>query len=407
MYYYEYLRSEHLRSVNLHNILALLQTEGRSMNARDYFPLGKAHGEAFCNRTIETQWLVDNIQACKHSLLIAPRRFGKSSLADKAIEICHFPVVCLNFNTCSDEQDVDSLIRQGVSHLIGKAIGPIEKSIEIIKNFARHLTPKINLGTEHTHLELAVNKQNNPAANVQETLGLIEQLLENKKRRAILLMDEFQTVGLIAKSGGVEAAIRNMAQDMRHLSIIFSGSNRSLLRSMFDDQSRPLYKICRKLHLDRISEEHYEKHLNKSAKLAWGMALEEKVFIQIMLLSERHPYYVNYLCDVLWANSKQVPSVADVENAWAQVIEEEYSDANAEITHLSMGQRKVLKYVANNSGEHLMAASSISKIGMALSSVASAITGLIEKDIIEKNETGYEIINPIVKHLLCDQLDFS
>src|SRR3990167_1007073 len=146
---------------------------GLTMNAREYFPLGKAYGKAFCNRTIETKWLVDNIQACKHSLLIAPRRFGKSSLAEKATEVCCFPVVCLNFNTCSDEQDVDALIRQSVCHLIGKAIGPIEKSLEIIKNFVRHLTPKINIGTENTHLELAVNRQNNPAANMQEALGLI------------------------------------------------------------------------------------------------------------------------------------------------------------------------------------------------------------------------------------------
>ena len=379
---------------------------GLLMNARDYFPLGKAHGDAFCNRTIETKWLVDNIQACKHSLLIAPRRFGKSSLAEKAIEVCGFPVVCLNFNTCSDEQDVDALIRQGVCHLIGKAIGPIEKSLEIIKNFVRHLTPKINIGTEHTHLELAVNKQNSAAANLQEALGLIEKLLENKKRCAILLMDEFQTVGLIAKGSGVEAAIRNIAQDMRHLTIVFSGSNRSLLQSMFDDQSRPLYKICRKLYLERISAEHYERHLNKSAQLAWGAPLEEKVFKQIMWLSERHPYYVNYLCDVIWANSKHMPSIADVINSWTQVVEEEYSDANAEITHLSMGQRKVLKYVANNTGENLMAASSTSAMGMALSSTSSAITGLIEKDIIEKTGTGYEIINPIIKRLLCDQLFF-
>ena len=218
-------------------------------------------------------------------------------------------------------------------------------------------------------------------------------------------MDEFQTVGLISKSSGVEAAIRNMAQDMQYLAIVFSGSNRSLLRSMFDDQSRPLYKICRKLHLERISAEHYKKHLNKSAKLAWGSPLDEQVFIQIMSLSERHPYYVNYLCDVLWAKNKRSPSILDVTNAWAQVIEEEYSDANAEIAHLAMGQRKVLKYIANNSGENLMAASSISRVGMALSSVASAITGLMEKDIIEKNETGYEIINPVIKHLLCEQLD--
>src|SRR5471030_147512 len=102
--------------------MALLQTKGLAMNARDYFPLGKAHGEAFCNRTIETEWLVDNIQACKHSLLIAPRRFGKSSLAEKAIEKSQLPAVSLNFNTCGDEMDVETVIREGISQLIGKAI---------------------------------------------------------------------------------------------------------------------------------------------------------------------------------------------------------------------------------------------------------------------------------------------
>lgn len=375
------------------------------MNARDYFPLGKAHGKAFCNRTTEIKWLVDNLQSCKHSLLIAPRRFGKSSLAEKAIQTCNIPTTALNFNTCSDEQDIDVLIRQGVSNLIGKAIGPIEKSIDIIKNFARHLTPKINIGTDHVKLELTVDKLNSPASNVQEALALIEKLLENKKRRAILLLDEFQAVGLIAKSHGVEAAIRNMAQDMKHLVIIFSGSNRNLLQSMFDDQSRPLYKICRKLHLDRISEEHYIHHLNKAAKFAWDAILDEKVFKQIMVLSERHPYYVNYLCDILWSQCKNKPKINDVNTAWMQVIEEEYSDANAEISNISMGQRKILKYIATHSSESLLSATSIGAISMALSSAASAINSLIEKDIIEKQGSQYVIINPIIKHILSEPLE--
>ena len=55
------------------------------MRPRKYFPLGKAYGEAFCNRTEETRWLVGNLKNVKHSLLIAPRRYGKSSLAERAI----------------------------------------------------------------------------------------------------------------------------------------------------------------------------------------------------------------------------------------------------------------------------------------------------------------------------------
>src|SRR3989338_3048567 len=105
------------------------------MTTRDYFPLGKAHGKAFCNRTEETKWLEENIKSCKHSLLIAPRRFGKSSLTDRACKKAGYPFITLNFNTCSDERDVDRLIRRGVSKLIGEAIGQVDKIARLIKQY--------------------------------------------------------------------------------------------------------------------------------------------------------------------------------------------------------------------------------------------------------------------------------
>ena len=56
------------------------------MKAREYFPLGKAYGEAFCNRTEESRQLLGNIQHAKHTFLVAPRRYGKSSLCENAIK---------------------------------------------------------------------------------------------------------------------------------------------------------------------------------------------------------------------------------------------------------------------------------------------------------------------------------
>lgn len=378
-----------------------------TMKPRDFFPLGRAHGEAFCNREDETEWLVGNIQACKHSLLIAPRRFGKSSLAEKALGISGLPVASLNFNTCSDENDTEVLIRQGVSQLIGRALGPADKIINSIKSYVNHLTPKISIGPEFAHLELTSNKQSTCATNVEETLTLIEKLLAEKNRHAVMVFDEFQMVGLIAKGSGVEAAIRNIAQDMKHLTLIFSGSNRSLLQSMFEDESRPLYKLCRKLRLKRIESEHYRKHLNHAANLAWKKKLPQDVFEQIMLLSERHPFFVNYLCDIIWTDCKILPSIKDVDHAWKSVIDEETSDANAEIANLSMGQKKLLKHIANYSGDQLMSANTVKEIGMALSSISGAIAGLIEKDIIEKENDSYNIINPVIKYLLKESMAVS
>lgn len=204
---------------------------------------------------------------------------------------------------------------------------------------------------------------------------------------------------------GVEAAIRNAAQDMHYLSIVFSGSSRSLLDAMFEDDRRPLYKLCRKLPLERIAQEHYCTHLNKAATLTWRKELADEVLEQILFFSDRHPYYVNYLCDVIWAAcAKKPPTVADVADGWRQVVDEEISVANLEIANLSLGQRKVLKHVALQSEAGLMSTASATKVNMALSSISSSLEALVAKDIIEAaddaKEQRYRIINPVIKTLL-------
>ena len=373
------------------------------MSTRDYFPLGKAHGKAFCNRSKETEWLVDNINSCKHSLLIAPRRFGKSSLSDKACKKAGYPFITLNFNTCSDERDIDILIRRGVSKLIGEAIGKIDKIATLIKRYVTHLTPKISIG-EHLSLELAALDEENAAINITEALQLLEKLLANKKQRAIIIMDEFQTVGEIAKGKGIEAAIRNVIQDNQYLVVLFSGSNRNLLKTMFEDDARPLYKLCRKLHLEKIDKEHYRKHINIIAKDTWGAVLTELVFTMIMKLSERHPYYVNYLCDVIWTESDKLPTEKMVLKAWNTLLEEENSDANKEISQLALGQRKILTYIANNNGTSLLSKEIANTLSMPTSSISVAINKLLEKDIIEKHEQCYDIINPVLKDTLLNPM---
>src|SRR5689334_15360776 len=96
---------------------------------RQLFPLGKAYGEAFCNREEETQRLLGNIQHGKHTLIIAPRRYGKSSLAERAIEWSELASVKINLHLCTSEEEVSQIVLDSVIKLIGKSIGNIEKLI--------------------------------------------------------------------------------------------------------------------------------------------------------------------------------------------------------------------------------------------------------------------------------------
>ena len=97
------------------------------MNPRHYFPLGKAYGEAFCNRVEETQKLIGNIKNGKHTIISAPRRYGKSSLCERAFELTTIPNAKLDFHLAVSEKDVERIIINGVIELVGKAIGAVDK----------------------------------------------------------------------------------------------------------------------------------------------------------------------------------------------------------------------------------------------------------------------------------------
>ena len=370
-------------------------------NSRDFFPLGKALGSAFCNRAEELKWLLENVKAGKHMLLIAPRRYGKSSLALRGILLSGLPAIVLNFNTCASSEDVERVIIHAVGELIKQIMGPLEQAIHVIRRYLFTLQPRLTWQLQDLHLEFIAPADTPSHEKIEEVLLMLEKLLEDKKTEAVLVLDEFQTVGGIAKGHGMEAALRNVAESVQHMTLIFSGSHRRLLLRMFEDEQRPLYKLCRKLRVDRIAIQHYELHLNRAAEQQWGSLLSEEVLNLVMTLSEQHPYYVNYLCDILWSISPDLPSLDGVRRAWVLLLDEEQSDAHAEIGALSIGQRKVLKYIASHGGVDITSVQAVKIMGSAASSIAGAVNVLVAKDLIEKDKLGtYQIINPVIRACL-------
>ena len=49
------------------------------------FPSGIAEGEAFCNRAYERKLLAEHFGDRTHTVVVAPRRYGKSSLIRKVV----------------------------------------------------------------------------------------------------------------------------------------------------------------------------------------------------------------------------------------------------------------------------------------------------------------------------------
>ena len=364
-----------------------------------YFPLGKAHGATFCNRVEETRRLIHYVENGTHTYLVAPRRYGKSSLCDHALSKTKIPSATLDFHLAVHERHAEQIILQGVTKLIGKTVGPIQKFQHVIKKYLTELKPTFVIGDEHLKLELTRAQNSNPATNIAEALLLLEKLLRENKKRAVLLLDEFQEIGEMQDARGIEGAIRHVAQETAHLSIIFSGSNPHLLEVMFEDERRPLYKLCRKLTLDRITPEDYKPHLDHAASKTWGKKLSEDVFEKIMEITERHPYYVNYLCHELWMRNK-APTLNVVNDAWDMVIEEEKSDLVKDFLSLPDNAKKIMLYIANHDGKNLYSSEVSHTAEISSGSIPATIHLLLEKNYIEKTNGVFRLITPPYKKLL-------
>ncbi len=372
------------------------------MSHRQLFPLGKAYGQAFCNRTEETKKLIGHISSGKHVFMAAPRRYGKSSLCEHVFTQINFPHKVMDLHMAVTDDMVGKIIVDGITDTIYQSIGKgTEKLMLLAKQYAKKIQPKLGVGPEYLRLELNMAYDSSAAENIFDAIMLLEKLLQNKNKQVVLLLDEFQEIAAIDKAKSIEGAIRSAAQETQNLSIIFCGSNPHILSTMFEDERRPLYKLYRKVSLGRIAKEHYHSHLNNAAKLIWGDVLQEDVFDQIMNLTERHPYYVNYLCDELCSISTNPPTLKNVNMAWEQVAQEERSDLLKDYTSLPINQKKLMIYLANNVGVKNMYSIETSKeSGIAISSMARALESLQERDFIQKEDGVFYLTVPIYRQLL-------
>ena len=115
------------------------------------FIFGKIATEKnFTDREKETADLVQNFTSLINTIIISPRRWGKSSLVNKAaklamaqdsnLRICHIDL----FNVRSEEHFY-SLLAQKV---IAATSTKWEEAIESAKSFFSRLVPKISIGTD-------------------------------------------------------------------------------------------------------------------------------------------------------------------------------------------------------------------------------------------------------------------
>ena len=371
----------------------------------NYFPTKLAKGSAFCNRREELTRLKYNIEAINPVLILSPRRYGKTSLSFRAFEQLKWPYVQVDLYKAFTEEDIEKFILNGIGVLLGKLERAPKKLIALAADFFSNIHISVSIEKDGLSLDFSKRKKT-PAENILKALERLHDVAEKRRKKIILYLDEFQVVGEVCKDYAIEAALREVAQKSEYVAFVFSGSDRHLIEQLFNDKKRPFYKLCDVITLDRISGADYEHHLQKASLEKWSSELSRNTVEMILEHTERHAYYLNKLCSILWRGNQPTPNM--VSDVWINFVSENKSPIERELSLLTINQRKILTVIAEENGIiEPFGKVFLSKINMSNSSAARAMKLLLEKDyvLVEGKNNKYKILDPLIKCVLANNFN--
>jgi len=108
-----------------------------------YFPQGIATNSSFCNREKERINLKYSIEVHEHVVLVAPRRYGKTSLITQALKESSFPGINIDFFFVLTQAEVSKTITEGVSKIISALLPKTKMACNKLINSIAALNPKL------------------------------------------------------------------------------------------------------------------------------------------------------------------------------------------------------------------------------------------------------------------------
>jgi len=378
--------------------------------SKDLFPLSVAKGVAFCNRTEEQHALIQNVENGAHTVLVGPRRYGKTSLSRQvasnwAIDRNKKVAVSTSMLSVSNATDVAQKIVDAVSKAVAKILPPL--NTEELKKLAASVNSvalDVSFGADGLKFSLSAGRNTADLTVTITSIGKIltklDEIAGQRNWKVMLEIDEFQEVSRLKESYAIEAEIREAIQHAGNISCVFLGSNRQMLEVMFTEKSRPFYKMCHIMKIQRIEAVHYQIHLENMSKAQWTSAVPSPVVYMIIELTERHPYYVNKLCYALW-QLDSTPTKEDVLTTWDNIIIEEEPNIVTVLTGLSNTQKGVINQLAIEPISALGGKKFLTLVNLASSTVRTAIAQLKKDDVVYKHSDGmWHVMDPCLSAYL-------
>ncbi len=355
---------------------------------------GVVSGESFCNRTKETVDLRRSVENAEKLFVYSERRLGKTSLIRKVLAELpeeEYLTVYIDLWPTDGETSFVLTCAKAFSEAMATTT---DKLLFTAKAFFSRLIPSVSANENGKPVvTFGFDKRRPDVPLLEEVLAMPAKAAEKEGKKVVIVMDEFQQI-LEYESDTVERLLRSNIQHQPDMAYIFCGSRKHLIRQMFMDSQRPMYRSGAHYPLGLIAEDHWQTFI--AGKFAeTGKSISPEVITAICELTEGHPFYTQHLCHPLWELCETGGEVGKdmIEQAKDLLLEREsYAFMNL-WDSLTINARRLLKGVAaEGAGTQVFSADFVRKYQLGSSSNAQrAVDLLLKKDIIDKEESGIVI----------------
>jgi hypothetical protein len=349
---------------------------------------------SFTNREKEAEKLKSNLMNGINTMIISPRRWGKSSLVEKVILDINkkdkkVKTVMIDLFSVSSEQEfLETFARE----VLKASSTKWQEWINTGKELFKQLIPKFSMGFEETDFSLSFDIKE-LRKHSQEVLDLPESIAKKKGIRFIICLDEFQNLSNFDSYPEFEKKMRACWQRHHSVTYCMYGSKRHMMTDIFNNAAKPFYRFGDIILLQKIETEKWVRFICKSFASS-GKQITERIAERIPKLMKNHSWYVQQLAHYTWNLTQKNAGDPEIETALKELIQANTPLYQKEVESLSNTQVNLLKAVAK--GETRFTSTQVMQqylLGTPRN-VSKNKQILINNDLIHELNGEYEFLDP-------------
>ena len=354
------------------------------MTTENPFIFGKAaEGAFFTDRTEDSKRLTANLTHGINTILISPRRWGKTSLVKKVIAEIDIPKikpVFIDIFQCKSEYEFYHAFATAV---IKQTSSKFDEWVETAKTFLSNISPRFSFGSDPMNdfsLSFEWNPKNDSGTSI---LQLPEKIAEKKNIHLVVCLDEFQQIADFTDTVKIQKELRSVWQHQQNVTYCMFGSKKHLMENIFNDKSMPFYKFGDMMFLKKIPTEEWVPFICTKFRET-GKNISPEQAAKICEATENLSSYVQHLAWVVWYKCDKVVTNKDITTAIDDLLEQNKVFFQREVEQLSEFQLNFLRALANGITTGFSRKDIIKKYRLESSAnVQSIKKSLLKKDLID------------------------